>query len=168
MKPVIAYFVSSFALHLIWENAQRPLFESGDNTAWENFTMCLSATATGDMLFMLMLYLTVALIHRSVWWACDRSSYSHPATWIVSAIIGVLLAVSFELWSVHATDRWVYSSMPIIPVLKVGLTPVLHMLLVPLAATPCARSLVEPSVSIDKQPNLQSKSTGESADETSC
>ncbi len=137
MKPVIAYFSSSFALHLIWENAQMPLFESGDNAAWQNFLMCLWATATGDMVFMLTLYLTVALIHRSIWWSFDRASYSHPATWIVPVIIGVLLAVSFELWAVHATNRWVYSSMPNIPVLQGGLTPVLQMTLIPLVATFC-------------------------------
>lgn len=138
MKPVIAYFSSSFVLHLIWENAQMPLFESGDNSAWQNFLMCLWATATGDMVFTLTLYLTVALIHRSIWWSFDRASYSHPATWIVPVIIGVLLAVSFELWAVHATNRWVYRSMPIIPVLQVGLTPVLQMTLIPLVATLCA------------------------------
>lgn len=49
------------------------------------------------MLFMLTLYLTIALIHRSIGWAFDRSAYSHPATWIVPVIIGVLLAVSFKL-----------------------------------------------------------------------
>jgi len=96
MKPAIAYFSSSFFLHLIWENAQMPLFESGDSSVWENFRMCLWATVTGDMVFMLTLYLTVALIHQSIWWACDRASYSHPATWIVPIIIGVLLAISFE------------------------------------------------------------------------
>jgi hypothetical protein len=159
MKPVTAYFVSSFVLHLIWENVQMPLFESGEAPFWDTFTMCLWATATGDMLFMLTLYLTVALIHRGVWWSCDRSTYSHPATWIVPVILGVLLAVSFELWAVHATDRWVYSSMPIIPVIKVGLTPVLQMILIPLATTACACWLTKPG-NYGKQLNPQSKSTG--------
>ncbi len=39
MKPVIVYFVSSFLLHLIWENAQMPLFESGDAPFWDTFIM---------------------------------------------------------------------------------------------------------------------------------
>lgn len=93
------------------------------------------------MLFMLTLYLTIALIHRSIGWACDRSAYSHPATWIVPVIIGVLLAVSFELWAVHVTNRWVYNSMPVI---KVGITPVLQMILTTLAATACGRWFTKP------------------------
>ncbi|GAA4469765.1 hypothetical protein [Novipirellula rosea] len=134
MKQFLVYFASSFILHLIWENAQMPLFESGDASLWDNFKMCLWATATDDMFFMLTLYLTVALIHKNIWWICDRSTFIQPATWIVPVMIGVLLAVSFELWAVHATGRWIYSSMPMIPVIKVGLTPVLQMTLIPLAA----------------------------------
>lgn len=147
-------------MHLAWEMAQMPLFEAGDASLRDTFWMCLFATATGDMLFMLTLYLTVALIHRSFWWACDRSTYSHPATWIVPVIIGVLLAVSFELWAVHATDRWAYSSMPIIPVIKVGLTPVLQMTLIPLAATMCCLWVTKPLGEGDTHPNLKTKSTG--------
>lgn len=144
MRPGIAYFVCGFVLHLIWENAQMPLFESGDNSVRDNFLMCLWATATGDMLFMLTLFLTVALIHRNIWWVCDRASYSHPATWFVPIIVGVLLAVSFELWAVHATNRWVYGSMPIIPVVKIGLTPVLQMIVIPPLVIACARCLTKP------------------------
>lgn len=130
---MVLFLVNSFVLHLLWENFQMPLFESGNRPFWENFKMCLWATATGDMLFMLTLYLTVAVIHKNIWWVCDRTSFKHPATWIIPVIIGVLLAVSFELWAVHATNRWTYSSMPIIPVVEVGLTPVLQMILIPLA-----------------------------------
>jgi hypothetical protein len=135
------YFGSSFLMHLIWENAQMPLFESGNASLWDVFTMCLFATATGDMLFMLTLYLTVAVIHKKAWWLSDRSAYSHPATWIVPLIVGVLLAVSFELWAVHAVHRWKYSSMPLVPVIQVGLMPVLQMVVIPLAAMAMCRWL---------------------------
>ena len=121
-----------------------PLFESGDAPFWETFQMCLWATATGDMLFMLTLYVSVTLVHRSVLWACDRSTYWHPATWVVPVVIGVLLAVSFELWAVHAVDRWIYSSMPIIPVIQVGLTPVLQIIFIPIGVNVCAFWFADP------------------------
>lgn len=136
---VLVYFATSFILHLIWENAQMPLFDAPGISLWDSFTMCLFATATGDMLFMLTLHLTVAVIHRNLWWLSDRTAYSHPATWIVPVVIGALLAVSFELWAVYVDDRWVYGSMPIIPVVKVGLTPVLQMILIPLAVIAISR-----------------------------
>ncbi|MDA1052087.1 MAG: hypothetical protein O3C40_16605 [Planctomycetota bacterium] len=133
------YFSCSFVIHLIWENAQLPLFESGDASLWDTFSMCLFATATGDMLFMLTLFLTVAVIHKNLWWLSDRMVYSHPATWIVPLIVGVLLAVSFELWAVHAVHRWQYSSMPLVPFIHVGVTPVMQMLVIPIAATALSR-----------------------------
>lgn len=139
--PLAWYFGSSFLLHLIWENAQMPLFESGDASLWDMFTMCLFATATGDMLFMLMLYLSIAVIHKQLWWLSRHEVYAHPATWIVPLVIGVLLAVSFELWAVHAVHRWQYSSMPLVPWVHVGVTPVLQMVLIPLAATGLCRRL---------------------------
>lgn len=145
LQPLGAYFGSSFVMHLLWENAQMPLFESGDNSFWDNFLMCLSATATGDMIFMLTLYLTVAACHRNIWWVCDHSSYAHPATWIVPVVVGVLLAVSFELWAVHAVRRWQYSSMPEVPIIRVGVTPILQMIIVPTAATALCCWKVGPS-----------------------
>lgn len=132
VSPLAAFWVGSFLLHLGWEVAQMPLFERAHDSFWEGFKMCLFATATGDMLFMLTLYLTVAVVHRDLRWVADRTAYNHPATWVVPAVVGTLIAVSFELWAVHAVSRWEYGSMPIIPVLGVGLTPVLQMIAVPL------------------------------------
>ena len=121
-------------MHFAWELAQMPFFKSGEATFYENFRMCLFATATGDMLFMLTLHLTVAVIHRNGCWLTDRAVYSHPATWSVSILVGVLLAVSFELWAVYAVHRWEYgSSMPVVPIVRVGATPILQMIAVPAA-----------------------------------
>lgn len=131
---VVAYFGSSFVMHLIWENAQMPLFDAPGISLWDSFTMCLFAT-TGDMLFMLTLYLTVAVIHKKLWWLADKSVYAHPATWAVPVLVGVLIAVSFELWAVYVDHRWQYGSMPLVPIIHVGLTPVLQMVFIPLAAT---------------------------------
>ena len=54
-------------------------------------------------------------------------------------LIGVLLAVSFELWAIYAVRRWEYGSMPLIPIIGVGITPVLQMVIVPLAANGVCR-----------------------------
>ncbi len=145
IRTVLLYFCASFLMHLIWENAQMPLYEAGDASLWDNFKMCLFATATGDMLFTLRLYLTVAVIHKNLWWSNDRAAYLHPATWIVPVLLGTLLAVSFELWAVHAVQRWQYSSMPVIPVIRVGVTPVLQMIFIPLVATALCRLLANTS-----------------------
>lgn len=86
--------------------------------------MCLFATATGDMAFTLTLYLSGAVIHQDMAWIRIEAAYRHAATWTVTALVGVLLAISFELWAVHIVHRWEYGSMPIIPVIRVGWIPV--------------------------------------------
>jgi len=133
MKPIVTFFGSSFLLHLIWENLQAPLY-LGFASFQQHFWMCLKATATGDMLFMLTIYLALAAIHGDWLWIAHAATFRHPATWLIALLIGVLLAVSFELWAVYVVERWQYSaSMPILPILRIGLTPVLQMIAIPIA-----------------------------------
>ena len=130
--PVVAFFVVAFILHWLWEMAQMPLFELAPMSFWETVRMCLFATATGDMLFMLTIYLVLATVHMDWSWASKRAAYRHPATWVVAVVIGALLAVSFELWAVHTVERWQYGAMPVVPIIYVGVTPLLQMIVLPL------------------------------------
>lgn len=89
---------------------------------------------------MLTLYLTIALIHRDMLWPAHRKLYTHPATWVVPVVTGVLLATSFELWAVYAVGRWDYGSMPLIPILQVGVTPIFQMIFVSLLTLAISRA----------------------------
>ncbi|MDO8648882.1 MAG: hypothetical protein Q7R81_03800 [Candidatus Peregrinibacteria bacterium] len=131
LLPPVLFFGGSFTLHLLWENLQAPLYEGFDSFP-QHFWICFKAT-WGDLLFMLTIYAALAIVHRDPFWIADRSTYAHPATWIITLLIGVLLAVSFELWAVHIDHRWQYTeAMPLIPILQIGLTPVLQMAVIPL------------------------------------
>lgn len=135
-KELLAYFGSSFLLHLLWENLQAPLY----TCFWEYpflqcFLICLKATATGDMLFMLTIYIALAVVHRDWLWVSKRGTYRHPATWLIALLIGLLLAMFFELWAVYVAHRWTYTAaMPLIPIIRVGFTPILQMAAIPLLA----------------------------------
>lgn len=132
MKPTIVFFGTSFLLHLLWENAQAPLFKGYESFA-QHFPICLKAAATGDMLFTFAIYLALTAVHRDWHWLRLSQTYRHPATWILPPVIGILLAASFELWSVHVANHWTYAAaMPILPVLEVGITPLLQMVTIPL------------------------------------
>lgn len=145
MTMLLWYFGGNFFLHLLWENAQMPLFE-GYGSFTEHFWICLVATATGDMIFMAVIYLSLALAHNNVLWVSDPKSYRYPATWVLPMIVGTLLAVSYELWAVMHKAHWYeYGSMPIIPIVEIGLTPVLQMVVVPLAVLIVCRWQLERS-----------------------
>jgi hypothetical protein len=131
--PVSLFFGGSFLLHLLWENLQAPLYE-GFTSFRQHFWICFKAT-WGDLLFMLTIYAALALVHRDPFWIADRAAYAHTATWVIALLIGIILAVSFELWAVHVAARWQYAeAMPLLPVVQVGLTPILQMLLIPVAS----------------------------------
>lgn len=66
LRLIVAYFGTSFLLHFPWEMAQKPLFIFPPESFVQHLKMCLFATATGDMAFMLTLYLTAAVIHQDV------------------------------------------------------------------------------------------------------
>lgn len=133
LRPVSVYVGSSFLLHFFWENLQAPLY-AGFTSFHDHFWICFKAT-WGDLLFMFTIYATLAIMHRDPFWIADRAAYAHAATWVIALLIGILLAVSFELWAVHVAARWKYAeAMPLLPVVQVGLTPVLQMLLIPIAS----------------------------------
>lgn len=121
----------SFLFHLLWENAQAPLY-GGYESFSQHFPLCLRATATGDLFMMLLLYLVLALVHREGFWIEKKEVFSHPATWILPPFLGMLLATIIELRAL-VDHRWSYTdAMPILPFFPVGLTPVLQMAVVPL------------------------------------
>lgn len=55
-------------------------------------------------------------------------------------LIGVLLATAFELWAVYVVKRWEYGLMPIVPVVRMGVTPMLQMIFVPVATLLASQS----------------------------
>ena len=130
LSAFTAFFGGSFLLHLLWENLHAPLY-AGFTSYREHFWICFKA-AGGDFLFMLIIYVALAVVHRDPFWPANRLAYEHPATWIITPFVGALLAVGFELWAVYVDHRWQYAeTMPLIPVLLIGLTPVLQMIVVP-------------------------------------
>ncbi len=131
-KPLASFFGASFILHLLWENLQAPLYAgyvSFDGHAW----VCLRATF-GDMLIMLLMYVALAAAHRDLLWVKKRDAYARPATWLLPVAIGMIIAVGIEWWSVYGIHRWSYGTMPLIPVLGVGVSPVLQMMIIPAVA----------------------------------
>lgn len=131
--PLSLFFSSSFLLHLVWENLQAPLY-AGFQSFEQHFWICFKAT-WGDLIFMSLIYFALAVVHQNPYWIADRTAYTTPATWIIALLVGGLFAVSFELWAVHIDHRWQYAEvMPLIPVLQIGLTPVLQMMVIPLTA----------------------------------
>lgn len=117
----------SAGLHLIWENAQAPLF-AGYQNFWQHLPLCLWGTA-GDVAFTLAVYGGVAAVTRNSQWVAALRWFHLAGL----AALGALVAIANERFAL-STGRWAYTpAMPLLPNLAVGLTPVLQMaILLPL------------------------------------
>ncbi len=117
----------AFLLHLPWEFWQVPFFEGMAAAAhWPAVKVCTRA-AFGDALIAVFASLAVTAATRS------RSWIVRPTWRTVSAYIavGLLVTVVIELLST-AWGRWTYGgAMPVVPVLGVGLLPLLQWLVLP-------------------------------------
>jgi len=122
-KQIIYLSLTAFILHVIWENAQAPLFR-GYVSFTEHFSACFVGTI-GDVIITLSVYFIFALFKNDLGWL----SALNKKDIILLAIVGFLIAVGIEQRAM-LQGRWAYADvMPIIPYLKVGFMPILQMTL---------------------------------------
>jgi len=132
-RPLVTGIVVSYLANAAWELAQMSLYVTSVPPGWIAALTHCGKAAGGDLLLMGILYLVLVLAIGSWRWPLEPASYRHPATWVLTPAVGALLAVAFELWAVYVDHRWAYgTSMPLIPGLSVGVTPVLQMIVIPL------------------------------------
>lgn len=127
-NPFIFLSLIAFLLHVIWENAQGPLFQGYTSFA-EHFPICFLGTV-GDVAITLFVFVIIALLKNDFNWIASLKKKDIA----VLAVVGLFIAVGIE-WRALLFGRWAYTdAMPIIPYLKVGLLPIVQMtLLLPLS-----------------------------------
>jgi len=120
-KQIIFLSLIAFVLHIVWENAQAPLFQGYASFA-AHFPMCLVGTV-GDVVITLFIYFIVALLKNDSSWI----STLNKKDFAILAVVGFFIAIGIE-WRALLFGRWAYADvMPIIPYLNVGLAPILQM-----------------------------------------
>ena len=117
-----------FLLHFVWEMLQVPWFTgmleaSHGSVVW----LCVRATL-GDVLILLAAFWTGSAVVRERGWLVTTRRV--PA--VVTVATGLVITVIFEWLATGALGRWNYAdSMPLVPVVGIGLTPFLQWLLLP-------------------------------------
>lgn len=121
-----ALFVISVLLNYLWEVAQMPLYV--EDGRWIEFALHCIVPSLGDGL-MVMLIFCVG------WMARGRSDWADQpdgAGYTLMLIIGFSIAIIVEWVGLYGLKRWSYAaSMPVLPVLGIGVAPVLQMLILP-------------------------------------
>src|SRR3989344_1326574 len=128
MRKVSYLFILAFAFNFIWEISQSFLYMPHYVGIAELIKVHFIASL-GDVVIIGIIFLLSYLIFG---FNFLKDKYSVKNLFVV-IIIGLTMAVLIEKYAL-LTSRWEYNSaMPIIPLLKVGLTPILQMILIPLS-----------------------------------
>lgn len=127
-QPELLLIALAFVFHFTWEMLQDPLYAGlAVRPHGEIRAQCLMATA-GDVAITLTAFYLASLIARSRFWFLS----AHRKPTIVWFAVGVLLTIGLELYATRLVGRWSYGPlMPIVPILRIGLAPLLQWLLIP-------------------------------------
>lgn len=125
--PEISLCVSSFFLNFFWEVLQTYFYSMKDsafNTRLYGWIHC----TLGDVLLTLMSFWLVSIMRRNRTWPMSLNRLNF-VVFIVAGVAGTVLS---ERVNVYSLKSWSYKeSMPIIPWVDVGLTPLLQWIIIP-------------------------------------
>ncbi len=124
-RLTVAIIGISLLLNFAWEMLQMPFFK-GMDLNWRATVFCAVASVA-DTLMVMLLYLGFAIIYKESFWV-KQMSWQRILLLILVGFIGAVLA---ELKHTSAGD-WSYSNyMPVLPVLGVGIVPLLQFMVLP-------------------------------------
>ena len=126
-QPEAILVVLAFAFHTTWEFLQDPLYAGLAARPHADVRIACLQAAAGDVVMTLASFYVAATTSRSRFW------FIHPTNVAVAAwfLTGLLLTVSLE-WRAAGNGEWMYApSMPIVPILRVGLAPLAQWIVIP-------------------------------------
>lgn len=120
----VLFFI--FTTNFFWEISQ--MFLYNDHTDGPlNFIWVHIKASLGDVIIFLLIYALGILISQNRNWFLKKSK----AKYFIASLLGFALAVIIERYAL-SISRWTYNDlMPVIPFFKVGLSPILQMILLP-------------------------------------
>ena len=123
---VITTILLAFFFNVSWEILQIPLFKGGVYE-WQHILFCVLASIA-DIIMALLIYFGFAWIYKDVLWI-KNLSIKRIIFLILTGGAGAVLA---EVWHL-AIGAWSYAdAMPMIPIVDVGLSPVLQFMILPI------------------------------------
>lgn len=122
---IVLFF--SFMLNFVWEKTHVVLYKDYSDFVAKFFIPVSIYTAFIDTILVLIIYFLNAVIFQDFLWV-KRINYFNI---LITGIFGIFIATFIEQRALNL-GKWAYTdSMPILPILNVGLSPVLQMILLP-------------------------------------
>lgn len=113
LRSIGLVWLVALGLNLIWEYAHHGLYYLPSGKEMENFMLIKAALMDAFLITGLaILFWRIKYLYNRQWWLI---------------IFGVIIAIILESYAI-TTGRWAYNQiMPIIPVIKTGLSPTLQL-----------------------------------------
>lgn len=126
-KKFIASLISfAFGLNFLWEISQMFLYADHTN-GFADFVLVHIKASLGDLVIFTIIYLIGLIFFRNAKWFAAKGKLPY----FFAAMCGFLIATLIEKYALE-TNRWQYNNlMPIVPFFKVGLVPILQMIILP-------------------------------------
>lgn len=122
---VLITLVLAFLLNFAWEVIQMPLYKNAA-LSLQSVAFCALASVA-DAIMVLLIYFCFALLYKKPLWIEELTA----SRIFLLMVVGGTGAIVAEMRHVSA-GNWAYDeSMPILPVVDVGLSPVLQFMLLP-------------------------------------
>ena len=123
-RLIFRLYTISWLLNTLWEVLQSPLFRVHGNS--NHLLFCLLA-AIADAIMTVLLYFSFAQFYKNLFWF-KKPGYYRLFLLALTGGLGALLSEFIHI----SLKQWSYQqSMPLIPLLNVGLVPVLQFMLLP-------------------------------------
>lgn len=132
---IVAIVLLGTFLNAIWEFAHAPLYRFFAYDV-EHMIICLLA-ALADMLLLLFLFFAFGLLYGDIHWIRQLSL----SRMFVLVLFGGAGAIIGEIWHTTRGDWYYTDAMPMIPLLDVGIYPVLQFMLLPLIVFTMVRKI---------------------------
>lgn len=123
---VITTILWAFLFNVAWEILQIPLFKGGVYE-WQHILFCVLASVA-DIIMVLIIYFGFALIYKNALWVKNLKTNRIILLILIGgagAILAEIRHLSIGTWSYDA-------AMPLIPIVNVGLSPVLQFMILPI------------------------------------
>lgn len=135
------YLVATAVLDLAWETAQLPLYTIWTTGTLAERTFAVVHCTGGDVLIASVTLLAARMLVGTSQWPAKPSD----GTALTTVGLGLVYTVFSEWLNTEIKGSWTYSElMPIVPLIGIGLSPLLQWIVVPVlalrAGNPCSPS----------------------------
>ncbi len=134
------YLVLTVLLHLFWEIAHMPLYTLWNSGTSKEIAFAIVHCTGGDVLIAL-----TALISALVLFGHNRwPHYRFMPVFVAALFFGIIYTAFSEWLNIEVRASWEYTdAMPVVPLVGMGLSPLLQWIVVPPVALFWSRQHVQ-------------------------